>query len=57
MTRLPSQVWAPFSDAMSQATLLPAAILALGCVASLLFEMPKHLNGPAATAVPAAASE
>jgi EmrB/QacA subfamily drug resistance transporter len=51
--QLPPQIWAPFSDAMSEATLLPAAVLALGCLASLLFEMPKHLHGPAA-AVPAA---
>jgi hypothetical protein len=39
---------------MSQAMLLPAAALALGFLASLLFQMPRHLGGQAAPAVVAA---
>ncbi|HWJ83023.1 MAG TPA: DHA2 family efflux MFS transporter permease subunit [Nocardioides sp.] len=53
---LPPQIFAPFSEAMSEAMLLPAAILALGFVAVLLFEAPKHFGG-APAAVPAAAAE
>jgi hypothetical protein len=53
---LPPQVWSPFSESMSEAMLLPAVILAVGFVAVLLFEAPKHFGGPPA-AVPAAAAE
>jgi EmrB/QacA subfamily drug resistance transporter len=53
---LPEQLFAPFSSAMSDATLLPAAVLAVGFVACLLFEMPRHLSGGAAP-VPAAPAE
>lgn len=55
-SRLPEVAWSPFSDAMAEATLLPAAVLALGFLACLLFEMPRHLSGTAA-AVPAAPTE
>jgi EmrB/QacA subfamily drug resistance transporter len=41
-SRLPAAVQAPFAEAMSQAMLLPAAILVLGLLASLLFERPQH---------------
>lgn len=44
-SRLPETAWAPFTDAMAEATLLPAAVLAVGAVACLLFEMPRHLSG------------
>ncbi len=53
---LPEQVFAPFSEAMSEALLLPAAVLALGCLASLLFETPRHL-GAASPVAPAAAAD
>ena len=39
---LPTQVFAPFSEAMSQAMLLPAAILLVGFVAALCFGRPSH---------------
>ena len=46
---LPEQLFEPFSTAMSEAMLLPAAVLALGFVASLVFESPRHLYGPSAS--------
>ncbi len=49
---LPAAVHGAFSDAMSEAMVFPAAVLALGAVTALLFQMPRHL-GPA---VPAAAA-
>jgi MFS family permease len=49
---LPAAVHSTFSDAMSEAMLFPAAVLALGALTALLFQMPRHL-GPA---VPAAAA-
>jgi EmrB/QacA subfamily drug resistance transporter len=52
---LPEQVFGPFSEAMSEALLLPAAVLALGCLASLFFESPRHLGARAAAAVTPAA--
>jgi EmrB/QacA subfamily drug resistance transporter len=43
---LPSQVFDPFSTAMSQALLLPVAVLLLGFVACLGFEQMRHLSHP-----------
>ena len=43
---LPQQVFSPFADAMSQAMLLPAAVLVIGLVAALSFARPKHLVRP-----------
>ena len=51
---LPVAVHAEFSEAMSQAMLLPAVVLALGCVAALFFQMPRHLGAQPAPVVPAA---
>ena len=53
---LPEQVYAPFSQAMSEAMLLPAAVLALGFVAVLMFEAPRHFAARA-FAAPAAPAE
>ena len=39
---LPAQVLGPFSEAMAQATLLPAAVLVLGLLAALGFARPSH---------------
>jgi MFS family permease len=39
---LPQQVFAPFSDAMSEAMLLPAGVLVLGLLAALAFARPLH---------------
>ncbi|MFT4081954.1 MAG: DHA2 family efflux MFS transporter permease subunit [Nocardioides sp.] len=41
---LPAALAKPFSTAMSQSLLLPAALLAVGFVASLLFTTPAHLT-------------
>jgi EmrB/QacA subfamily drug resistance transporter len=54
---LPEQLFAPFSEAMSEAMLLPAIVLALGFVAVLLFESPRHLGGGPPAAVPAAPAD
>ena len=43
---LPAAVAGPFSDAMASSTLLPAAVLLAGLLASLAFERPKHQTGP-----------
>jgi EmrB/QacA subfamily drug resistance transporter len=52
--RLPDQVLSPFSSSMSEAVLLPAALVAVGLVASALFERPRHEGyagaAPSATA-------
>jgi MFS family permease len=40
---LPDFVHVPFSDAMSQSMLLPAAVLGLGFVSVLFFQLPRHL--------------
>ncbi|RYP86690.1 DHA2 family efflux MFS transporter permease subunit [Nocardioides guangzhouensis] len=40
---LPDVVHVPFSDAMSQSMLLPAAVLVLGFVSVLFFQLPRHL--------------
>jgi EmrB/QacA subfamily drug resistance transporter len=53
-SKLPSQVFQPFADAMSQSMLLPAAALVLGLLAAISFARPVHQTR-AATA-PAAAS-
>jgi MFS family permease len=50
LTRLPAVVREPFSQAMSQAMLLPAGVLVLGLVSVLFFQLPRHLTAP----VPAA---
>jgi MFS family permease len=39
---LPQQVFEPFAEAMSQAMLLPAAILVIGFLAAVFFARPKH---------------
>lgn len=41
---LPEQFHEPFSAAMSQAAMLPAAVLAVGFVAALLFVAPRHFT-------------
>jgi EmrB/QacA subfamily drug resistance transporter len=58
LQRLPAVVRVPFSQAMSDAMLLPAAVLVLGLVAVLFFELPRHLvrNPAAAPAQPQAAT-
>jgi EmrB/QacA subfamily drug resistance transporter len=56
---LPQQVFTPFAEAMSQAMLLPAAVLVIGLVAAVSFARPKHLVRPAgahAAGVPVPAS-
>jgi EmrB/QacA subfamily drug resistance transporter len=40
--QLPTQVLAPFSTAMSEALLLPAAVVLAGLVAAAFFERPRH---------------
>jgi EmrB/QacA subfamily drug resistance transporter len=47
LKQLPEIVRAPFSSAMADAMLLPAAILVLGFVSVLFFQLPRHLTqGP-----------
>jgi MFS family permease len=43
LQQLPAIVRAPFSAAMSDTLLLPVGVLALGFVAVLFFELPRHL--------------
>ena len=43
---LPSQLFEPFSTAMSQALLLPVAVLVLGFLACLGFEQMRHISHP-----------
>jgi hypothetical protein len=45
----------PFSQAMQDAMLLPAAVLVLGLLSVLFFQLPRHLTARAET--PAAPSE
>ena len=52
---LPERVFAPFSEAMSQSMLLPAAVLLLGLLAGLSFARPKHQVREAAEAAATAA--
>ena len=40
--RLPHQVVSSFSDAMSEAILLPAVVVLAGFAASMFFERPRH---------------
>jgi EmrB/QacA subfamily drug resistance transporter len=54
--RLPEALQAPFSSAMAEALLLPAAVLVLGLIAALCFARPAHMRRtaqPPAEAVPA----
>jgi EmrB/QacA subfamily drug resistance transporter len=44
---LPAQVLAPFSEAMAQAMLVPAAMLLLGLVSVMFFVTPRHLEARA----------
>ena len=57
---LPPQVFAPFSEAMSQALLLAPAVLVLGLLAALAFDRPQHqvrrAPGPAPVGMPTTAS-
>jgi MFS family permease len=55
LQQLPAVVRDPFSQAMSDAMLLPAAILVLGLVSVLFFQLPRHLTAREAT--PAGAAE
>ena len=52
-TTLPAQVAGPFTDAMAQALLLLPAVLALGLVAVLFFERPRHFAAAPAPDAPA----
>jgi MFS family permease len=55
--QLPAQVLAPFSSAMSEATLLPAAMVLVGLVAVAFLERPQHegYGGRASAASPGSA--
>jgi MFS family permease len=44
LQQLPSVVRDPFSQAMSDAMLLPAAVLVLGLLSVLFFQLPRHLS-------------
>lgn len=46
--QLPAALHAPFSTAMAQSLLLPAAVAVLGLIAVLLYTAPKHLQRRAA---------
>lgn len=54
---LPAEVAGPFTDAMSQALLLLPVVLALGLVASLFFERPRHFAARPGTADSAASGQ
>ena len=57
---LPAQVFAPFSDAMAQSMLLPAAALVIGFLAAISFARPTHLvraGGPKHRSEPAAETQ
>jgi EmrB/QacA subfamily drug resistance transporter len=56
LAQLPAVVRSPFSQAMSDSMLLPAAVLVLGLVSVLFFELPRHLAGPS-PAVPQNSAE
>ena len=43
---LPAQVFDPFSTAMSQALLLPVAVLVLGFISVMFFEQMRHISHP-----------
>jgi EmrB/QacA subfamily drug resistance transporter len=53
-SHLPAQVFAPFSNAMSEAMMLPAGVLVLGFLAAISFERPRHQVRRAAEAAEAA---
>ena len=53
--KLPEAFTDGFSQAMATSMLLPAAVLVLGLVASLLFERPRHEGYAGAPAAPASA--
>ena len=46
LQQLPAIVRDPFSQAMSDAMLLPAAVLVLGLLSVLFFQLPRHLTPP-----------
>ncbi len=54
-SRLPSLVQQPFTDAMSQTILLPAAVAVFGAVVVLFFVRPKNTTGWSADAMPQSA--
>ncbi len=54
---LPTAVHDAFSTAMSQAMIFPAVVLAIGMLAALLFQMPRHLGAQPAPVAPAAAQQ
>jgi predicted MFS family arabinose efflux permease len=54
--RLPTQVLAPFSDAMSEAMLLPAFVVLAGLLAAVFFEQPRHEGYRGAPSAPARTS-
>jgi EmrB/QacA subfamily drug resistance transporter len=45
---LPSAAHVPFSEAMAESMLLPAAMMVVGLLSVLLFVTPRHLRAPAA---------
>jgi EmrB/QacA subfamily drug resistance transporter len=53
LQQLPAVVRSPFSHAMSDAMLLPVAILVLGLVSVVFFELPRHLTARERAAAPA----
>jgi EmrB/QacA subfamily drug resistance transporter len=53
--RLPQQVLSSFSDAMSEAMLLPAVVVLAGFAASMFFERPRH-EGYAGAPAPASSA-
>jgi len=46
LKQLPAMVRVPFSQAMSDAMLLPAGVLVLGLLSVLFFQLPRHLTRP-----------
>jgi EmrB/QacA subfamily drug resistance transporter len=54
LQQLPVIVRSPFSHAMADAMLLPVAVLVLGLVSVVFFQLPRHLSPREAAAVPAA---
>ena len=57
LQQLPSVVRAPFSAAMSDTMLLPTAVLVLGFISVMFFELPRHLVARKAAAEEAAAAQ
>jgi EmrB/QacA subfamily drug resistance transporter len=54
---LPRALHAPFSEAMSQSMLLPAAMMVVGLVSVLLFVTPRHMSVPARGSEPSGATQ